>query len=432
MAAARHFVSGRVGRLLLCVLVVVAGGAARADAAIFINADAAGVRGYIQVKVVATTDIKTAYVGEDVDGAFEPIVTTDLPYWRDDPDHGPIGARFLDRLVRWRCDRLERDLLVAGRRPDGIVEIASFSVRTPSCRNRLTLTVPRRVAQGGVVRARIRDTWGTGLTSARVCFLGDCREVAFADGEDRRVVRFRAGWRGYRQVKLRAPAQRIEQPIAVGVRPRPSAASGPTILTTGDSLMQSVEAILQDRLFRDANVVSDVRVGAALSKVLVADWRKLARRQVAEHQPSATVIFLGTNDFFAMRTPAGAEVDCCGEQWIAEYARRARKVMRIYAQDGAGAVLWLTVPAARDERRNPPARAVNTALRRAAIGLPAVSVLPIDKVFTPGMRFRESMEYRGRTVDVRETDGIHLSVAGARIAAAMVIEALRGVGVLGR
>ena len=417
-------------RSLLLAVALVLCLSGRADAGLFLNADATGVRGYVQVNVVATTDIKTVHVGEDVNGVNEPIITMDLPYWRDHFEHGPIGAKLLDRVVRWRCDRLDRHFQVAGRSTKGHVEAAFFSVRTPSCRNRLTLTIPQRVREGGVVRAQIRDTWGTGLTSAQVCFIGDCRQVEFADGQELRTVRLRAGWRGVRKVKLRAPAQRITQTIGVGVAPPRAAGSGPTILTTGDSLMQSVEAILQDRLARSARVVSDVRVGAALSKVLVVDWIKLAREQVAEHEPHATVIFLGTNDFFAMDTPGGGTVECCGESWITEYARRARKVMRTYAQDNTGVVLWLAVPAARDERRVPAARAVNEGLRRAAYGLPTVFVLPMDELFTPDMRYRESMEHRGKVVKVRETDGIHLSIPGARIAAAVVIDLLRGVGIL--
>ena len=411
--------------LLLCV-------AARADAELFLLADPSSSRGYVEVTVVATTDIKTVVIGERHQGVDEHIITTGVPYWRDHPDYGPVGATLVDRVVRWRCDRLERHLQVAGRRPDGIVEAAFYAVRTPSCRNRLTLTVPRRVGQGGVVRARIRDTWGTGLTSARVCFLGDCRKVGFADGQDLRVVRFRAGWRGLRKVTLRAPSQNLSEVIGVGVRPPRTARSGPTILATGDSLMGNVEAMLSDRLNGRAQVVSDVQGGTAISKPFILDWLEHARRQVARHEPNATAIFLGTNDSFPMETPAGDEIQCCGETWIAEYARRARRMMRTYAQGDTSMVLWFTVPAARDERRNPSAIAVNEGLRRAATGLPTVFVLPTDEVFTPGMRWRESMSYKGRVIRVRESDGVHLSIAGARIAASMAIDTLRDVGVLGR
>jgi hypothetical protein len=45
-------------------------------------------------------------------------------------------------------------------------------------------------------------------------------------------------------------------------------------------------------------------------------------------------------------------------------------------------------------------------------------------LFTPGGVWREYMEDGGQTVRVFQDDGIHLSVAGAKIAARVVIRAL--------
>lgn len=416
---------------LLAVLVAGLLAAAPAEAKIWLTADATMDRGWVRLMGVATTDITTGVFGEVADDTWEHIATSELAYWRDHPEHGPIGFKILDRAVRWRCDRLDRDFTIAGRNADGIVEAAFFSVRTPSCRNRLTLTVPERIKTGGRLRAVIRDTWGTGLTRARVCFLDACRDIALADGQTEKVMWFRAGFPGVRRVFLKAPAQSIKVPIGVGVRAPARAASGPTVLTTGDSLMQNVDAILSDRLARKAKVITDVHLGSGLTKVTTVRWPDLARKQVAEHHPHAVAIFMGTNDVYAMATPQGRTVECCGDAWTEEYARRARQIMRIYAQGGAGTVAWLTVPAARDERRNPAATAVNKALRRAAVGLSTVDIVPVDHIFTPGMRYRETITHNGRTVVARESDGIHLSIAGAKITATEVIAILRRSGVLG-
>jgi hypothetical protein len=51
-------------------------------------------------------------------------------------------------------------------------------------------------------------------------------------------------------------------------------------------------------------------------------------------------------------------------------------------------------------------------------------VIPADEIFTPGGRYRETMSYKGRKRQVREGDGAHLSIAGARIAADAVIAVL--------
>src|SRR3712207_8571529 len=52
--------------------------------------------------------------------------------------------------------RVQRDFQAAGQRSDGVYEGGFFSVRTPSCRHRMTLTVPSRVAPGGRITARVR------------------------------------------------------------------------------------------------------------------------------------------------------------------------------------------------------------------------------------------------------------------------------------
>ena len=74
--------------------------------------------------------------------------------------------------------------------------------------------------------------------------------------------------------------------------------------------------------------------------------------------------------------------------------------------------------------------AVNTAIMRAAEGLPEVHVLRMDLLFTPN-GYRETIRDGGRSVAVREPDGVHLNIAGARIAAAAVAKVLRATPVAG-
>jgi hypothetical protein len=104
--------------------------------------------------------------------------------------------------------------------------------------------------------------------------------------------------------------------------------------------------------------------------------------------------------------------------------------MQAYARSGAASVIWLAVPAARDPRRVPGNTAVNVALQRAAAGLPAVAVEQLDAIFTPGMRYADTLLRDGRAITIRQSDGIHLSIAGARIAADLVLDRLRSAGVL--
>jgi hypothetical protein len=76
-------------------------------------------------------------------------------------------------------------------------------------------------------------------------------------------------------------------------------------------------------------------------------------------------------------------------------------------------------------------RAVNRAIVRAArrVG-PGAHVIDMHRVFTPHDRFQQRACYRGRCVDARAPDGVHLSIAGARVAAEIIARRLRADGVI--
>ncbi len=331
--------------------------------------------------------------------------------------------------MRWSCDQRTRELFLSGRRDDGGVETTKFTLRTPSCRDRLELRAPRRVKPGGAIPVTVTDTWGTGLTTASVCLSKRCRTLDLADGQATATTTFTARHRGITRAILRAPSQVVSAPVAVGVRPPPPADAEPTVVTTGDSMMQSLDAILSDRLAGAVEIASDVHPGTGISSS-AEGWYAAARKQVAASHPEATVVFLGANDLYPMQIRSSDRVEeCCGRRWEAEYARRARRLMRIYARRGAGTVLWLSLPIMRDPRRGPPVRAVNAALRKAASQVSTAHVLRTDRILTPGGRFRGFLRFGGRRVRVREPDGIHLSVPGARIAATAVTEFLHDAGI---
>ena len=156
------------------------------------------------------------------------------------------------------------------------------------------------------------------------------------------------------------------------------------------------------------------------------DWVRKAREQARSVHPDVTAIFLGANDGFPMSTPSGASVACCGAGWVAEYARRVEAMMRSYLRGGRSYVYWMTLPTPRRGNFARVYRAVNRAIRRAGgrVG-GGVRVIDLVPVFTPGGRFRQHVTFRGRTVSARQDDGIHLSIAGASIAATLLIDRLR-------
>lgn len=348
----------------------------------------------------------------------------------------------LSNATTWSCARTERRFVATATLPDGARALATYNVRTPSCRSRFELSAPARVKHGRLARVRILDRWGTGAISPRLCVTPprgrrSCRSVRFASAVTVVSRRYRGAKRGRWRVELRVRGRRMARTSFVVGGDGPTGTRRlPTVLATGDSTMQGIDGFLADELRDTASLSSDVWPGSAISRVRqpalpgAADpaafqWGLLAAGQVERLRPRATVVSLGAAEGFAMTTPDGSELSCCDEAWGAEYSRRVRLLMGAYARNGRALVVWLTLPLPEREARLVPTRAVNAAIVAAAAGLEGVvTVIRLDAFFTPD-GFRKVMRYRGRDVDVRDIDGIHLNVAGTAIAARIVARELR-------
>lgn len=194
------------------------------------------------------------------------------------------------------------------------------------------------------------------------------------------------------------------------------------LLATGDSMIQVVDGFLRDRL-PGHRVIGEAHVSSGISKpgAFGIDWVRHAAAQAHTIHPDATVVFIGPNEGF----PIG-DVSCCGRAWVRGYAERAAEMMRAYRRGGRSLVYWLTLPAPRGAALARVLRAVNAGIVRAARSVGAgVHVIDMRKVFTPHGRFQQTACYRGRCFSARQPDGVHLSIAGARVAADMIARRLR-------
>ena len=283
--------------------------------------------------------------------------------------------------------------------------------------------VPRRLAPGARARIRVSDRWRVGGVRTSLCIAAPgrrlvCRQVVFRSGTALALRTFRLAARGRWRVELRVAGHATRATIAVGVRAGARAKTLPTLLATGDSTMDLLSNFLSDRLDEEANVVSHVKPGLAISKSNA--FAPMAAKDVARLKPSTTVVSIGANEGWGMPAADGLLHACCDALWVDEYARRVRTTMRTFGRR----VFWLTIVAPRDPRRAPIIAAVNSAIVRAAEGLPGVHILRMDLLFSPN-GYRDAIRYDGRDVRVREPDGVHLNIAGADIAAREVVKALR-------
>jgi hypothetical protein len=338
---------------------------------------------------------------------------------------GPAAARLTGALT-WSCTRRTRRLVVDVIHPDGTTASATYAIRTPGCRDRLIIEAPRSAPPGARIAVGVLDRWGLGDIAPRLCVRSPsgrraCRTVRFASRARAELpVRLtRDGAWGLDLVLGRLHTRRA---LTAGLSTAPGRGPAqPTVLVTGDSTVQGIDAALGDRLRRSVQLVRDFRPGSGISH---DDWPRIAAAEARRFKPRATVISIGATDGYPMRLADGTSVACCAAPWQAEYQRRARAVMTAFVRGGRGYALWLTLPTPQDPRRAAISAVVNAAVERAAATVPGVVIVRLDRVLSPGWRYRRYLRYHGTRRVVRTPDGIHLTPAGAAIATDLILRAL--------
>jgi hypothetical protein len=294
---------------------------------------------------------------------------------------------------------------------------ATASVTTPSCAHRYRLTIhPRHPRATRPLAVHITDTFRLAHAPLRVCARGPGRARVCRSA--RRTARLRLPRPG------RWTIAAAGQKRTITVRRRPGHLR---LLAAGDSMIQIVDDFLADRLrSRHVGVRNDDHISTGLSKPFMLDWPRHAKATVAAYHPDVTVMFIGANDGFNF-----GSTGCCGAAWQRKYADVASGMMSTYARHGAGTVFWCLLPAPRAGNFRRVFVAVNHAIHLAARRHPGtVHLVDLPRTFTPGYHFRQTIQWGGKTVSVRQDDGVHLNVAGASIATTLMVRRMVRAGEL--
>ncbi len=331
------------------------------------------------------------------------------------------GRATVERAVTWRCDLRVRNLLIS----DGTAT-QNVVVHTPSCATRLRLRTAKNVASGALLRIRLIDRWAGSDLAARLCMTAPgararCSTVTHRAGQPSPAVHVRTARPGRWGVAASTRYGHVRN--EVDVHPRGGRLR---MLAAGDSEMQLLDDFLASALGGKARVHKDARVSTGISSPRpLFDWLAHARRQGPSLRPDVTVMFIGGNDGFSLRSASGVTVPCCGGAWVSAFGARAATMMRAYARKGAGRVYWFLLPIPRRPLLQRYFRAINQGYRLAAHQLPDdVHLIDAAHVFTPN-GYRDTMTYAGRTFRIHESDGYHLSIAGDRVATRLVLAAMR-------
>ncbi|MBA3519666.1 MAG: DUF459 domain-containing protein, partial [Rhizobiales bacterium] len=226
-----------------------------------------------------------------------------------------------------------------------------------------------------------------------------------------------------KQRKKRAVAA---APAAREIKAVEKAPDAKRVLVIGDFLADAMSKGLEVAYKADANVVVvDATSGdSGLVRTDHYDWPAKLPELVAEHKPDAVLALIGANDRQPISTDAGAQ-ELDGEGWRAAYGVRVSALADALKATGKP-VLWAgLVPVRR------------TATSR---GFSTMNGIVREQVESKGLRFvdtwngfaneegkfvAEGPDISGRSVQLRDSDGLNFTKAGQRKLAYFVEQELK-------
>jgi hypothetical protein len=196
------------------------------------------------------------------------------------------------------------------------------------------------------------------------------------------------------------------------------------ILFAGDSMMQGVAPFVMRELslaHPDWQLTDLSHQSTGLTARRFFDWPRTIAQAIDAQQLTAVVIFLGPNDPRDMLLP-DKRLSFATPEWLANYALRVDEILAHAAQRQVR-VIWLGLPAMRDERLGRAVRVLNQVFhdRAQAYGTDYVATEPLIGVASlPFQKFLP--DANGQSVILRTADGTHFTPAGLRTIAQALVQ----------
>ncbi len=214
--------------------------------------------------------------------------------------------------------------------------------------------------------------------------------------------------------KSPAPAA---SPTTTTIAPRqpPTAQHPLKVWLAGDSLMGNISESFIEKTAANPliSATENFQIGTGLARPDVYNWPAAISHEIATVNPDVVILIFGANDDQDMQAN-GQRFVLQSAAWQQEYARRVNQVLDEVANDGRQ-VIWLGVPAVRRPRLNQTKDLINNIVQLAAATHPNVTYLDTGALVDgPNNSFATYLtNSSGQSVAVRDTDGIHLTLAGA-------------------
>ena len=170
----------------------------------------------------------------------------------------------------------------------------------------------------------------------------------------------------------------------------------------------------------------DYRISTGLVRPNFFNWPAQLQRQVKAFKPGAAVVMWGANDNQGIQTSSGKVHEFGSSGWEKEYRDRVRDALAILFDGGVRRVYWVGQPVMPDAAFDRQIRLMNDIFRSEAAKHPGVQYIDAYAALSNGGAHAQYLEdERGKTEQVREAVGEHLTYAGGMRLAKVVMAAIK-------
>ena len=196
------------------------------------------------------------------------------------------------------------------------------------------------------------------------------------------------------------------------------------VLMVGDSMMRILGANMEKE-FRLADIqpaVAFSSLGSGLVRPSVFNWFTRLDELLAENHPKTVFVALGTNDKQALETEDGIIINYGEPAWEAAYRQCIARVMDQLLAADVDLVVWFLLPPMKEAAVQEHAQLVNriaTELANEDSRKDKFFLYDMASVFSrrPNVYSQYMMSPTGEAIMVRDPDGVHLTVGGAKAVA---------------
>ena len=223
---------------------------------------------------------------------------------------------------------------------------------------------------------------------------------------------------------VKANPQTKKQPVAKKKPEKPYR----KFLFIGDSIMFDLGTQIQYTLNKEYQVKDTqlaYKVSSGLNRIDYYDWYSQTTDILSNYQPDVLVVMFGGNDDQDIRDFQGKYRTSLSDEWKKAYRERVDKYAKIVSQSSLRKVYWVGQPISRNARYNKFFIALNEIYRDVSKSYPKIQYISTWERFSVNGAFAPILaDKSGKIGYVKNSDAVHFTYHGAKIASEVVIDKL--------